>query len=68
MKQGVSDLELETSEVGCETQYEKENQEEPGETKGDTEKLQFGGEDRCYLCVLFVNTNQILPKTAKKKR
>ena len=25
--------------MGCETQYERENQKGPGETKGDTEKL-----------------------------
>ena len=37
-KQGTSDSEVENSEMGCETQYERENQEGPGETKGDTER------------------------------
>ena len=55
------------SEMGCETQCKKENQEEPGETKGDTEKLRCaGGEDRCFLCFVFVHTNQDLSKKAKR--
>ena len=37
-KQGLSDSEVENSEMGCEKQYERENQAGPGETKGDTER------------------------------
>ena len=72
-KQGTSDLEVENSEMGCETQYERENQEGPGETKGDTEKLRksfFGGGNRCFLCFLFfslVHTNQNLRKKGNKQ-
>ena len=57
-KQGTSDLEVENSEMGCETQYERENQEGPRETKGDTEKLRkifffFGGGGKQVFSMFF---------------
>ena len=61
-KQRISHLELKISAMGCETQYEKENQEEPGETKGDTEKLQCVGGGRQVFSVIFVCAHQ--PKFA----
>ena len=68
-KQGTSDSEVENSEMGCETQYERENQKGPGETKGDTEKLReilfLVGENRCFLCFL-VGAHQ--PKFAQKRK
>ena len=57
--------------MGCETECERENQEGPRETKGDTEKL-----SKIFLCrgkqvfsMLFwlVHTNQNLRKKGKKK-
>ena len=54
--------------MGCETECERENQEGPGETKGDTEKLSkilsLWGENRCFLCFL-VGAHQ--PKKLRKK-
>ena len=46
----------------------KRKQEEPGETKGDTEKLQcvWGGEKTGVFYFLFVHTNQNLPKKQRK--
>ena len=71
-KQGTSDLEVENSEMGCETQYERENQEGPGETKGDTEKLRriLFGERKQVFSMFFwlVHTNQNLRKKGKKTR
>ena len=67
-KQGTSDLEVENSEMGCKTQHEREKQEEPRETKGDTEKLSkilFLGGNRCFLCFL-VGAHQ--PKFAQKRK
>ena len=55
--------------MGCETECERENQEGPGETKGDTEKLSkilfLWGENRCFLCFL-VGAHQ--PKFAQKRK
>ena len=68
-KQGTSDLEVENSAMGCETQYERENQEEPGETKGDTEKLRkkllfLGGGGTGVFYVFLVGAHQ--PELAQK--
>ena len=55
--------------MGCETQYERENQEEPGVIKGDTQKFQlFWGGQRCFLCFFWlVHTNQNFKKGKKKR-
>ena len=54
--------------MGCETKCERENQEGPGKTKGDTEKLSkilsLCGENRCFLCFL-VGAHQ--PKKLRTK-
>ena len=68
-KQGISDLELENSEIGCETQYERENQEKPGVAKGDTQKFQISGGKQVFSMFLWlVHTNQNLRKKGKKKK
>ena len=64
-KQGISDLEVENSEMGCETQYERENQEEPGVTKGDTQKFQIFGGKQVFVYVFLVGAHQ--PKLAQKR-
>ena len=68
-KQGTSDSEIANSEMGCETQYERENQKGPGETKGDTEKLRkflLWGKAVVFYVFWLVHTNQ--KSCAKKER
>ena len=72
-KQGIPDLELEVSEMGCETQYEKEDQEEPGEIKGDTEKLRkylfFGGggwKTGVFNVFCLCTSTKLCPKKGQK--
>ena len=59
--------------MGCETECERENQEGPGETKGDTEKvskiLSLWGENRCFLCFFgwCTPTKKVAQKRKEKK-
>ena len=69
-KQGTSDLKVENSEMGCETQYKRANQEEPAETKGNTEKLRKsfflgGGKTGVFYAFLIVAHQ---PKLAPKRK
>ena len=56
--------------MGCETEYERENQKGPGETKGDTERLSFfflvGGGPGGKTVFFLVGAHQ--PKFAQKRK
>ena len=57
--------------MGCETECERENQEGPGETKGDTEKLSkilsLWGKTGVFYVFWLVHTNQNLRKKERKR-